>query len=267
MENRQPGGPWGDDLVGFAEALDRALAVPELFVHYQPRFSLSTDEMCGAEALVRWDCPGIGRLPAADFVHLAANEGAICRVDEVVLEQVCRQLGEWEAREALPPCFWVAVNIAGQDLADPGFPERVAAAIERHGTSPGRLRLEQVYWARAPDHGMAPKAWGALHDLGVGVDLDYFGVGFTSLSELKRKPGRAGIPWYFSDPKDKGDGRVVASTVGLFHTLGVLAVAKRVETASALNWLKDLGCDEGQGFYLGRPASPAVLEGLLRSAL
>jgi EAL domain-containing protein (putative c-di-GMP-specific phosphodiesterase class I) len=117
-----------------------------------------------------------------------------------------------------------------------------------------------------PDHAVASKAWAALHELGVGFDLDYFGIGFTSMADLKCEPGRIGIPWDFINPEDKGDAAVVKSMVELSHARGALAVAKRVENAAGLDWMKGLGCDEGQGSYLGRPASPGVLELLLNSA-
>jgi EAL domain-containing protein (putative c-di-GMP-specific phosphodiesterase class I) len=265
MKDPRNGTLWEDDLEAFAEALGRALVVPELFVHYQPRFSLKTGEMCGTEALVRWDCPRHGRLLAGAWVHLAAKVGAIGQVDELVLDHVCRQLGEWESRAAIPAGFWVAVNIAGPDLANPGFPDQVAATIKRHGTRPGRLRFEQVYWTMTPDHAVASKAWKALHELGVGFDLDYLGTGFTSTADLKCEPGRIGIPWDFINPDDKGDAAVVKSMVELSHARGALAVAKGVENATGLDWMKGLGCDEAQGFYLGRPASPGVLELLLNT--
>lgn len=259
---------WVDDIAAYRAALAEALAEGQLSLDYQPRFSLEGGWLCGAEGLARWDHPVHGRLTAAEFVGAAEVDRVVGDLDAFVIAAACAQLKEWDDAALLLPGFYFSVNISAQDLDNPGFATMARSALERTGVDPARLRMEVTCTSLSRDPATTIKVLGELQQLGVGVDLDVFGEGYTSLATLRAyRPGRVGTSLRHSRARPSPDNdAVLGLSVQLFHSMGAGAVAKAIDTQEVLDWLKGLGYDEGQGFFLGRPASPADLVPLLKEA-
>jgi EAL domain-containing protein (putative c-di-GMP-specific phosphodiesterase class I) len=269
MGDRETDGTWWvHDIEASKNGPGGGPAEHELCLDFQPRFSLENGRLCGAEALARWDHPILGRLAAAEFVGEAEANRFVGDLDAFVIAAACVQLKKWESGAGLPPGFSLSVNISAQDLDDPGFARRTASAMARSGAGPGRLRLEVTCTSIGGHGATALAVVGELRDLDVAIDLDAIGVGFITTTSLQHLcPGKICMdPTGFADLRDLGGEAVLASMARLIHHFDALAVAKGIETAEVLSWMKGLGYDEAQGFLLGRPAPPADLVPALSEA-
>ena len=166
--------------------LNRAVENEELFLLYQPLFSLEDRSLMGVEALVRWRHPERGIVSPDDFIPFAEQHGLIDKIDSFVLNEACRQLAEWVAREGWPSEFTMAVNVSGAELSDPEFAGYVADVIRRHGVPAAQLCLELTETAFVGEWGDLQETLSALSRLGVRVALDDFGTGYSSLTHLQR---------------------------------------------------------------------------------
>ncbi len=247
---------------GFDAALRKAIEEGELFVLYQPLFSLEDGSMRGAEALVRWRHPERGVIAPADFVPLAEERGLIGAIDAFVLDEACRQLAQWMGDGACPADFTVSVNVSGQQLSDPALVERVASAIERHGIVPSQLCLEVTETALIGELGEAATTLAKLSVLGVLLALDDFGTGYSTLAHVQRlnvdilKIDRSFVEQMTGNDRDR---EIIGATTAMAHALGMSVVGEGIETARQLEALTALGCNEGQGFLLARPCPPDQL--------
>ena len=230
-------------------ALDRG----QLRVHYQPRVTISGQTgLIGFEALVRWHHPRLGLLSPADFLELAEESGLIVAIGDWVIEQALDQIRYW--RQARPGVS-ISVNVATLQLADPGFPARLAWAIERSGGDPSVLWLE-ISADALLDEGIDAGVVAELADLGVNIAIDGVGLGRSSLRDLREFP----VDMLKIDRRfltALGDGQEGAAFIGavveLGHTLGLSVVAEGVETDHQLARVRDLGCDGAQGFLFSQP--------------
>ena len=170
----------------FDAALRKAIDNNELFILYQPLFSLEDQSLRGAEALVRWRHPERGVILPADFIPLAEERRLIGAIDSFVLDEACRQLAEWMSEGRCRADFTVSVNLSGQQLADRTLVERVASSIKRHGIVPSQLCLEITETALIGELGGAATTLAALSDLGVLLALDDFGTGYSTLAHVQR---------------------------------------------------------------------------------
>jgi EAL domain-containing protein (putative c-di-GMP-specific phosphodiesterase class I) len=255
MQRRRDYDYWGPDFERLDDAIAQAVATRELFLLYQPRISVETKRLCGAEALVRWAHPERGVMVPADFLDGAEKRGSIGAIDDFVLDQACSLLADWEGTTTLPEGFTLAVNISVSELADPCLAERVGATLGRHGVNPARLCLEVTELAsgKAADNVRAD-----LGRLGVRLAVDNYPMGYSGLGRLQHlQPDSLAIDRCFA-----GEVLLVRSTVELAHSLCVRTLGKGVETEEQLAVLTASGCDEAQGFHIGYPMLPAVLERL-----
>jgi len=257
----------------FDASLRAAIDAGQLFLLYQPLFSLEDQSLRGAEALVRWRHPEKGTVAPADFIPLAEDHGLIGLVDAFVLDEACRQLAQWTEEERCPPGFTVAVNLSGRQLTDPGMAGRVEECIRRHGVVPSRLCLEITETALIGELGQAAVTLAALSGLGVRIALDDFGTGYSTLAHVQRlnvdilKIDRSFVDQIGGSDRDR---EIIAAITAMAHALGMSVVGEGIETDGQLGALATLGCDEGQGFFLARPMPPdqiAALGGASRSAL
>jgi diguanylate cyclase (GGDEF)-like protein/PAS domain S-box-containing protein len=238
----------------------RAITNKELFLVYQPLFSLDDFSLCGVEALVRWQHPTRGLLMPADFVPLAEQRGLIDAIDDFVLDEACRQMAEWqrEGVVAAEDGFTMAVNLSGSRLSDSGLPTRVSEAIARHGIAPRRLCLEVTETAVICELGRAAAMLRSLSHLGVRLALDDFGTGYSTLVHVQRlNVDVLKIDRSFVEQVRAGDRNreIVSAITAMAHALGMSVVAEGIETDNQLGELVEMGCDEGQGFLLARPMS------------
>ena len=240
--------------------LRRAIEQGELVLHYQPKVDLASGELAGAEALVRWQHPERGLLAPGEFIPLAEHTTLIKPLTLYVLERALEECGRWERDGHM---LSVAVNISARNLLDAEFADAVAASLERWGIAPSRLELELTETALMgnPERGL--RVLRHLGGTGVVLSIDDFGVGYTSLTQLKSLPVRVlkiDRSFVLNMSTNAADAMIVRSTIDLGHNLGLQVVAEGIESQAVHDALRELGCDVGQGFHLGRPMPPAEFE-------
>jgi EAL domain-containing protein (putative c-di-GMP-specific phosphodiesterase class I) len=237
-------------------ALHRGLERHEFRVHYQPTVDLRTGVVVGVEALARWDRHEHGLVLPAEFIALAEEDGLIIEIGAQVLEQAFRQAGHWHDAADQPVGPSVNVNLSTRQLVDPGLVGRVRQALERASVDPGCIALEITESALISDVATSTATLDALKRLGVRLYVDDFGTGYSSLAYLQHFPvdGVKVDRSFVADLGRTPDAEaIVRAVIGLAGTMGLVPIAEGVETASQVRWLRDLGCDVAQGFYLGRP--------------
>ena len=246
--------------------LTRAIEEAELFLLYQPLFSLEDRSLIGVEALVRWRHPERGVVLPDDFIPFAEQHGLIGRIDSFVLDEACRQIAEWTSREGWPSEFTMAVNVSGAELSDPGFVGYVDSVIRRHGINPTLLCLEITETALVGEFGDVQDTMSALPKLGVRLALDDFGTGYSTLSHLQRmkvdilKIDRSFVSQISKSSRDR---EIVAAVMAMSHALGTTVVGEGIETSAQLDALTGLDCDQGQGFLFARPLVPEAVVALV----
>jgi diguanylate cyclase (GGDEF)-like protein len=247
-------------------SLRHALEREEFRVYYQPRVEVASGRIIGAEALIRWECPGKGLIPPDSFIPIAEETGLIIPIGQWILREACRQNSAWQ-RAGLP-AISVSVNLSPIQFRHTGLVSSVADALTQAELDPACLELELTESFVMHDAERINVAMQSLKKLGIAIAVDDFGTGYSSLSYLKRFPvDRLKIDKSFvrdidSDPDDAAIARAI---ITLGHTLGLKVVAEGVETPAHLAFLKEHGCDELQGYYFSRPVPAAHMEALLRN--
>ena len=236
--------------------LRRALRNDELRVFYQPVVSVTTGQIVGTEALVRWEHPDRGLLEPAEFITVAEECGLIIPLGRWVLEQACRQAQRWNTRGG--GAVEVAVNLSSRQLLQPDLVEQVRAMVSESGVDPELMHmcLEITESVMMDDAVVTMRTLERLKELGVRIAVDDFGTGYSSLAYLSRfavdvlKIDRSFVAGLGARDQSRA---IVASIVELGHALGLEVVAEGVETEEQLDLLREVGCDLAQGFLLARP--------------
>jgi len=242
-------------------ALRRAINGDELDLHYQPKLDLRSGTISGVEALVRWHHPERGSISPAKFVPIAEQAGLILELSQWVLDRVCRQLAAWDgsALAEIP----IAMNLSGKQFSHSDVHRVVMRAIREHGIEPWKLELELTESELMRDADGTIATLQRLKDAGVSIDVDDFGTGYSSLSYLKKFPIDAlKIDRSFVTELDAADDdqSICGAIIALAHSLGLKVIAEGVETARHRDLLRELGCDEMQGFYFARPGDLGTTE-------
>jgi diguanylate cyclase (GGDEF)-like protein len=249
-----------------ADELRVAAELGQLSVHYQPLFALG-GEVCGAEALLRWQHPELGAVQPVEFIPLLEQSRQIIPVGRWVLCEATRQCRDWQDRGLTG--LSVSVNVSARQLQEPEFFQDVVEALARSGLEAGSLVLEVTESVLVMDIGCTGAMMRQVRELGVHIALDDFGTGFSSLLYLQGLPiDRLKVDRSFVSGLGTADRdpTIVSTVVELAHKLGLRVVAEGVETEAELDAVKAMGCDEAQGFLLGRP-EPAELLTLERREL
>lgn len=248
----------GERLV-LVSGLPRAIAAGELRLHFQPKLDCRSEELCGVEALVRWQHPTLGLVAPDDFIPIAEQTGLIRSLTRWVLHAAVQQAQAW-SRSGL--ALKIAVNLSAWDLQDASLSAYIQDLLERYGVSPHLLSLEITETAVLADPNRALQALNELVAYGVDASLDDFGTGYSSLTYVRQLPLRelkVDASFVRGLAEAERDRAIVCSTIDLGHRLGMRVVAEGVEDATTLRLLRELGCDEAQGFYLSRPLSADAL--------
>jgi diguanylate cyclase (GGDEF)-like protein len=246
---------------GLKEELRLAIEREQLTLYFQPLVTLSTGELIAEEALVRWEHPRRGLVAPNDFLPLAEETGLILSVGQYVLEQACHQAHAWQVEcqtRHTRPEVAVHVNLSAIELRDRTLPDRVRETLAQTGVDPRLLVFEVTETLLLEDEAHVSATIADLRRLGVRFALDDFGTGYSSLSYLHTLPlDMLKIAKSFVDGLSRGgrEASFVRMIIELARTLGVGVVAEGIETQEQVNALLALGCDVGQGFYLGRPRS------------
>lgn len=243
--------------------LYKALERDELRLHYQPQFECATGAIIGVEALLRWEHDG-KLVPPSDFIPLAEETGLIVSMGEWVLRQACLMAQRWRERTGWP--LRMGVNLSAVQLDQAGIVDVVASALRDTGLPPEALELEITESVVVRESLRAADVLNQLRSLGVSIAIDDFGVGYSSFAYLRELPvDRFKLDRSFltAIPQSEADSRLASALIAMAHRLEVGIVAEGVETAEQAAFLNDHGCDECQGFYLGRPMPDERFETLL----
>lgn len=248
-------------LAAVRSGLSRALTHREFVLQYQPQVLVTTGKIVGVEALVRWQQPGKGMVPPADFIAEAEASGLIVEIGAWVLREACRQAAAW-CDEGFDDVR-MAVNVSPRQLAAAGFLETVTDALARSGLPPELLELEITESAAMADPDRACALLHELRRLGVAVALDDFGTGHSSLSMLEKMPfDRLKIDRSFL-AEGPGDHKITRAILALGRSLRMEIVAEGVENEQQLAFLRTQKCTIAQGYGFARPQGADAVRGLL----
>jgi diguanylate cyclase (GGDEF)-like protein len=244
--------------------LRRALERDEFALVYQPKIDLVSGRACGAEALLRWHHPERGEIGPAEFVPVLEETGLIVPVGEWVVRRACEDLKAWQAAglSVLP----VAVNLSARQFRELNLDRRIRSLVRAAGVDAALIELEitESQLMQDPDH--AIRVMNALRDSGIRIAIDDFGTGYSSLAYLTRFPVAAlkiDRSFVADALSDAADAAIVRTIIDMAHTLSFTVVAEGVETEGQVAFLRQFGCDQGQGFLFARPMPPTALAALL----
>ena len=226
----------------------------EFLLYYHPQINIVTGRVVGMEALLRWQHPRRGLLAPGQFLHLAEESGLITDIGDWILRTACEQMQRW--REQGLDGLVLAVNISARQFSQDGLPQRVAEVLAETGLEAECLDLEITETVAMQDVARTTALLHELKEIGVQLSVDDFGTGFSSLNYLKRfSIDRLKIDQSFvrNIPADEEDAAIVRSVITLGHSLHLKVIAEGVESADQLEWLRQAGCDEYQGYLAARP--------------
>jgi diguanylate cyclase (GGDEF)-like protein len=232
----------------------------ELVLYYQPKFHAPHGPIAGVEALVRWQHPVRGLLPANEFIPLAERTGLIVPLGTWVLDEACRQMAQWRREGHVG--WSVAVNLSALQFGHAALIDTVRDTLARHALDPHCLTLEITESTAMRDADASLHILQQLDAMGVRISIDDFGTGYSSLLYLKRLPAselKIDRGFVRDLARDTEDAAIVSAIVALGQTLNLRIVAEGVETAEQQAFLTQLGCDSLQGYLLGRPMSAESL--------
>src|SRR6266581_2056248 len=249
-------------------SLRRGLERSEFVLHYQAKLDLHTGKINGVEALVRWQHPDLGMVPPAQFIPLAEETGLIVPLGKWVLHTACAQSVAW-LREGLPPLH-MAVNLSARQFADEDLVKDIAAALENTGLQPELLELELTESMVIQNTERAGRVLAEIKKMGVRLAIDDFGVGYSSLTHLKRFPIdtlKVDRSFIRDLPQDLEDKAITEAIIAMGKSLNLTVVAEGVETLEQQTFLHDHACDEMQGYFFSKPIPGGEFAELLRKRI
>ena len=235
--------------------LRATLAAGGLQLHYQQQIDARSGQICGFEALARWQHPQKGWIPPMQFIPIAEESGLIEALGSWVLDQACRQLAEWQADGIHG--IRMAVNLSAHQLRSPTLVDQVSTCLDTYRLQANALELEVTESVAMANPEQAIEQLRALQRLGVHIAIDDFGTGYSSLAYLKLLPIQTlklDKSFVRDIETDANDATISKATLALAHSLGLKVVAEGVETAAQRDFLVQHGCDILQGYLFGRPA-------------
>jgi diguanylate cyclase (GGDEF)-like protein len=249
------------------EELRNAVARSEFVLHYQPQVDLRSGRIFAVEALIRWNHPKLGMVPPMKFIPMAEETGLIVPIGDWVLREACRQNKVWQ--DARLPPMAVSVNVSARQFKEKNLINRVVRALRDSGLEARYLELELTESLIMQDIELAVATMKDLQGLGVQLSIDDFGTGYSSLSALKTFPiSRLKIDKSFIDGllADENDKAVASAVISLGQTLNMRVIAEGVETEAQAAFLRNINCDEMQGYLFSKPLPAQGIEELLSEA-
>ncbi|WP_432362575.1 sensor domain-containing protein [Sporosarcina sp. UB5] len=242
----------------FEMELRQSLEKGQFLLHYQPQFDLVTGQIKGIEALARWNHPHRGYIPPMKFIPIAEENGFILPLGEWVLKTACAQAKAWQ-EQGFPP-LRISVNVSIRQFKQPSFVEDVRRILNKTGLHPSYLNLE-ITESMMSDVKHCETVLRELHDAGITVSVDDFGTGYSSLLYLSKFPlSHLKIDQAFIRELSKSNTAIVKAIIDLAKNLGLNVIAEGVETDEQGNFLKQLGCNEVQGYLYSKPIPAKEIE-------
>lgn len=236
----------------------------EFYLEYQPQYRIHDKSLCAVEALLRWKNRKLGQISPVEFIPVAEQSGMILKLGEYVLDTALLQLAQWNI---LKPDLRMAINLSPRQFRDPGLVDQIIQRIRSHKIYPQQLELEITEGVLISGHGHIQEALDRLHQHEILLSMDDFGTGYSSLSYLRKYPfdivkiDRSFIQDIDHDPADR---ELVGASIAMAHGLGLRVVAEGVENSTHLNYLEELSCDVGQGYYFSKPVNASAIEQILQ---
>ncbi|MDZ7789906.1 MAG: EAL domain-containing protein [Xanthomonadales bacterium] len=238
----------------------------EFLLHYQPSVRLSNNRVIGLEALVRWHSPELGMVRPDHFIPVAEENGMIIELGAWVFEEVCRQIAQW--RDEGVPFGCIAVNFSAIQFQDQGLLETIRTSMERHGVQGREIRVEITESVLVIDPDRTVQLLKSLREMDIRIAVDDFGTGYSSLAYLKQFPVdfvKLDKSFVGGLPHDESDANIAASVIDLGKRLGLGIVAEGIERKDQLEFLKNAGCPEAQGYYFSPPMDVEDIARLLKN--
>ncbi len=236
-----------------------ALGQNQFQLWVQPKVSLSDYKLIGVEALVRWVHPERGMVFPDQFIPFAEQSGFIRSLTHWIMDQAAQTLKLWQAQDI---ALKMSVNISTMDLMDQDLPQKFAAILDKHALATAQFCLEITESAIMDDPVRAHQTLDNLHAMGMDLSIDDFGTGYSSLAYLKQLPVnelKIDKSFVLKMDKDNADSRIVKSTIDLAHNMQLRVVAEGVENQQVMQLLRELGCDQVQGYFLNKPMPASQL--------
>ncbi|MFT3800947.1 MAG: EAL domain-containing protein [Burkholderiaceae bacterium] len=255
------------DVLTIESQLRRAVERREFVLFYQPKMDIASGRLCGCEALIRWQHPSRGLLGPGWFIQIAESSDVIIDIGRWVIDEACRQAAAWQLA-GIP--LAVSVNLSSMQLRDENILQDVRQALDLTRLDPRRLTVELTESSLMQDFEQGRKTLAGLQALGLGISLDDFGTGFSSLSYLKRMPlNELKLDKSFIDdiPHDTQAAAIVSAIISMAHTLNLTVVAEGVERRDQLEFLTEHGCDICQGYWYSKPLPASAIGQLLAKAV
>ncbi|MEQ1659586.1 MAG: GGDEF domain-containing phosphodiesterase, partial [Hylemonella sp.] len=243
--------------------LRQAIARGQLSLHYQPRVRLRDGKLLGAEALLRWHHPELGRVSPEKFISLAEEVGLIDEIGGWVLRQACEQLGHWQTAGYR---ITLSVNISGRQLKSGRLGQQVQQALHENGVAPAALELEVTEGTLIDNIEEVGEQLGQIRQTGVVIALDDFGTGYSSLSYLQRLPIdilKIDRSFIRELGRSAGADSIVHAIIAMAHALGKTVVAEGVEREEQAELLRIWQCEQVQGNHYSQPITADELEALM----
>ncbi|RDX35784.1 bifunctional diguanylate cyclase/phosphodiesterase, partial [Kangiella sp. HD9-110m-PIT-SAG07] len=231
-----------------------------MYLQYQPKVNLGSGKCVQAEALLRWHDQELGFISPEEFIQLAELSGNIRTVTDWVIEEVIKQIIDWQDKGL---SFRVSINISVDDLLDAQFRYKVRTLLEKYSVNPRYITFEITESVIMSDPELAMVSMEFFKDLGITISIDDFGTGYSSLSYLKKVPAnelKIDKSFVIDFDNNEEDRLIVETAIDLAHSFGMKVVAEGVETESCLKQLTQLGCDLGQGYFYTKALSAADFE-------
>ena len=249
-------------------ALEQALAQSQLHVVYQPKVHCDTGRLCGLEALVRWRHPRHGHIGPDQFIPLAERAGRIDELTLRVLDQALAWFVPWRRADPTRAALTLSINLSARSLASPYLVASIHERCCEAGLSPAHLMFELTETAAMDDPCLALELLTRMRVQGFQLSIDDFGTGFSSMLQLVRLPFteiKVDRSFVMSAGTSAESRAVIRSIVDLGHSLDLRVTAEGVEDQGALDYLRTLGCDEAQGYFIARPLPPTELDAWVRA--
>ncbi len=250
--------------------LRTALTERQFRIYYQPVVELSTRRVASVEALLRWEHPSQGLISPYRFIEAAEDTGILVSIGHWLLLQACRQLRDWEADRFSGQPVNITVNVSARQFADARLANDIQDALQQTGVDPSRLQLEMTESVAAADPKLTVTVLSHLRHMGIGVILDDFGTGMTSLRGLRQFPVEAlkiDRSLVREMQTDRATSDIVELIITLAHKMNLRVIAEGIETSRQLERVLELGCEFGQGYYFSQPLEAKAAQQFVRQQI
>ena len=256
-----------ENILKLESDLRKAIRNKEFRIHYQPILSLKQQQLTGFEALVRWEHPERGLLYPADFIKGAEESGQIVPIGEWVLYEACRQMKQWQTEFNMESSLTISVNLSSRQFTQSDLVRQIEDVLEQTALSAESLRLELTEMTLIEDVETAVIIIERLRTLGVGVEIDDFGAGYSSLGYLRHLPvNNIKIDRSFISMLgvNKSGVAIIRAIIAMANSLDMKVIAEGIETLDQMNSLTELQCDYGQGFFFNKALDSDTAQALIK---